>query len=231
MLGGDVYDNLSTDLCVYFTDVEGGPGCRYVYNARAFSNKVIQLLSHYFADMLASLPNLVDDATIAALPSFDASGILSAESARHIEQVTIAEALKVHPVFQGADDEELLALAARSRLAHYPEDAIIVARNELPKEMPILLNGRVYHYTQARDGWENPLRLLKGGDILSYSVLFEGQRTSDLIVNYRNRATVIWLPQTELLDFLADHPTGIIEIARRLHSDKRVYARLWTNAE
>ena len=231
MLGGDVYDNLSADLCVYFTDVEGGHGCRYVYNARAFSNEVIQLLSHYFADMLAALPNLGDDATIAALPSFDASGILSAESARHIEQVTIAEALKVHPVFQGADDDELLALAVRGRLAHYPGDAIIVSRDELPREMPILLNGRVFHYTQTRDGWENPLRLLKEGDILSYSVLFEGQRTSDLIVNNRNEATVLWLPKTELLDFLAAHPAGMIEIARRLHSDKRVYARLWNNAE
>lgn len=230
MLGGDVYDNLSADLCVYFTDVEGGPGCRYVYNARAFSNEVIQLLSRYFADMLAALPNLDDDATIAALPYFDASAVLSAESARHIEQVSIAEAFKVHPVFQGADDEELLALAARSRLAHYPGDAVIVARDELPREMPILLNGCVFHYTQARDGWENPLRLLNEGDILSYSVLFEGQRTSDLIVNDRSEATVIWLPQTELLDFLAAHPTGMIEIARRLHSDKRVYARLWTNA-
>lgn len=230
MLGGDVYDNLSADLCVYFTDVEGGPGCRYVYNARAFSNEVIQLLSRYFADMLAALPNLDDDATIAALPYFDASAVLSAESARHIEQVSIAEALKVHPLFQGADDEELLALAARSRLAHYPGDAVIVARDELPREMPILLNGCVFHYTQARDGWENPLRLLNEGDILSYSVLFEGQRTSDLIVNDRSEATVIWLPQTELLDFLAAHPTGMIEIARRLHSDKRVYARLWTNA-
>ena len=231
MLGGDVYDNLSADLCVYFTDVEGGPGCRYVYNARAFSNDVIQLLSHYFASMLAALPSLGDDATIAALPSFDASAILTAESARHLEQVKIAEALKAHPVFQGADDEELLALAARSRLAHYPGDAIIVPRNELPREMPILLSGRVYHYTQARDGWENPLRLLREGDILSYSVLFEGQRTSDLIVNHRSKATVIWLPQAELLAFLAAHPAGMIEIARRLHSDKRVYARLWTNAE
>jgi CRP-like cAMP-binding protein len=181
--------------------------------------------------MLAALPDLGDYATISALPSFDASAILYAESARHIEQVKIAEALKVHPVFQGADDEELLALAERSRLAHYPADAIIVARGELPREMPILLDGRVYHYTQARDGWENPLRLLKGGDILSYSVLFEGQRTSDLIVNNRDEATVIWLPKAELLDFLAAHPKGMIEIARRLHSDKRVYARLWTNAE
>lgn len=229
-IGGDVYDNLSADLCVYFTVVDGRMGCQFSYNSRAFSREVIQIFAESFKTMLDALKDAPDNMTIEMLPELDTGLIGNAEDTRRIEQVKIAASLKKHPVFQDGQDEELLRLASFCHLEHYAEDEVMIRRGERRSELPILLHGKAILYGETRDGWSNPLRISKEGSILSFSPLFEEEKTNNMMANSSEEAVVLNIPMGALMDYLADHPDGVLEIARLLYEERSAFIKLWTNA-
>ena len=231
MLGGDVYDNLSEDLCVYFTVVDGRQGCNYAYNSRAFSKEVIQLLAESYKTMLSALGEQGAESRVGVLPQIDAEMILAAQDARQIEIGKIAGTLKKHPVFCSASDDALIELAANSRISHYAEDRIIVRKEGLQAELPILFKGKCILYGQTREGWNNPLRVLKEGDILDYSPLFIGEKVPYTVVSGASESTVLFIPIEPLKSFMNAHPEGFIEIAKMLDRDRQRFMALWMGAE
>ena len=230
-IGGDVYDNLSSDLCVYFTSVDGKSGCNYSYNARAFSKEVIQLLGEDFKAMIAALKGAPVDMTVGMLPALDVDMIRNAEDTRRNEQVKIAGSLKKHPVFRGAEDEELLALASFCFLDHFAEDEVIVKKGEALRMLPILLRGKAIFFGETREGWSNPLRIRKAGSILSYTPLFDDEKTSNMVTSGMDESIVLFIPQEALLEYLFQHPESMIEMTRLLYHDRNVFIKLWTNAD
>ena len=231
IIGGDVYDNLSADLCVYFTNVGDGQGCNYAYNARAFSGEVIQLLAEQFKALIAALKDAPADMTLGAFPKPSPEIIAAAALTRRNEQLKIAGALKKHPVFSGTGDDELLELAGVCRLEHYAADEIIVKKGVYLQELPILLRGTAVLHGETREGWSNPLRVRKSGSILSFAPVFEEEKTGHMTVNGQGEALVLLLPRKALTEYLARHPEGTLELARQLHEERNIFMKLWTNAD
>jgi hypothetical protein len=230
-IGGDVYDNLSEDLCVYFTSVDGKQGCNYSYNARAFSREVIQLFGECFKSMIAALKKTSADMTVDMLPSLNADLIYRAEDTRKNEQVKIAGSLKKHPVFREAGDEELLTLASFCFREHFVEDEMIVRKGEALQMLPILLKGRAIVFGESREGWSNPLRIKGAGSILSFTPLFEDERTGSMVTSGEEGAIVLFIPQEALLDFLFRHPESMLEASRLLYQERKDFIKLWLGAE
>lgn len=230
IIGGDVYDNLSEDLCVYFTMVEGHQGCNYSYNSRAFSRDVIQIFAEYFKKMLLAIGEYGKDDTIGLLPVVDSGMIDVVQDARQVETIKIAGFLKRNPLFRDAGDEELLELAQNCHMESYDEDEIIIKKDENVAGLPILLHGRCTVFEQTREGWNNPVRMLKAGQILNYSCLFEGVKANHTVVAASSGVTTVSIPRTELMQFLSLHPMKALEISRALYEERNIFVQLWTNA-
>ena len=230
-IGGDVYDNLSADLCVYFTTVDGKSGCNFSFNARAFSKEVIQLLAEDLKCMIAALKDAPADKTIGMLPALDVDMIYHAEDTRKNEQLKIAGSLKKHPVFSNAEDEELLNLASFCHLGHFAEDEMIVRKGDALQKLPILLKGRAIVFGETKEGWNNPLRIKKAGSILSFTPLFEDEKTNNLVTSGMDGSIVLFIPQEALLTYLFRHPESMIEISRLIYQERNIFIKLWTNAD
>ena len=231
LIGGDVYDNLSEDLCVYFTVLNGQQGCNYSYNSRAFSKEVIELLSENYRTLYHALGELDVDSRVNDLPQIDSEMILAAQQTKEIENIKIAGMLKKHPVFSGVSDDMLIALAKMSRLSHYAEDQMIVRKGNIQADFPVLLRGKCVLYGETREGWNNPLRILKEGDILDYSALFSEGKTPFTVVSSTPESTVLFIPVEELKSFMNTHPEGLLEIASMLDRDRQRFMRLWIGVE
>ena len=230
IIGGDVYDNLSEDLCVYFTVMDGQQGCHYFYNSRAFSRDVIEILAEYFRKMIRALMENGKESTISMLPVEDSGMIEVVEDARKIETIKIAGFLKRNPLFKDVRDEDLLELAKNCYMKQYEEDEIIIKKGDRIAELPILLEGRCTVYEQTKEGWNNPVHMLRAGQILNYSCLFEGERSHNMVIAACSGVTAVFIPVKELMPFLSSHPVEMLEISRALYEDRKVFMQLWVNA-
>lgn len=231
IVGGDTYDNLSEDLCVYFTVMHGKPGCNYSYNARVFSPEIIELLGEYFVDALSILENLTPKTRICDFPEFDAALMNALQEARRTEQMKIAGLMKRHPVFSDASDEELLALSEVCHMRVYAEDEMIVRKGCLMEGIPVLVSGNAVLYGETMEGWINPLRILKSNSLLSISGLFEETRTSNMVSSAKDGTVVFFVPTFAMKEFCLRHPNALFAITKLLYQEKNQYMKLWMNAE
>ena len=231
ILGGDTYDNLSADLCVYFTTKDGLSGCNYSYNERAFSGETIQLLSEFFRSMISALGTIGADAKISEFPACDSSLLLAAEEAGRTERLKIAGFMKKHPLFSCAEDDALLSLAAGCSIATYAEDEPIVVKGDSMQDIPVLMQGRAVVYCETRGGWNNPIRVLRRGSVLSRSALFEGMKEETVVTAGEDRTLVLYVPAAEMQRFLEDYPEAAFQMLRELEREKQSYMKLWLNAE
>lgn len=108
---------------------------------------------------------------------------------------------------------------------------MIVRKGDIQEDLPVLLKGKCILYGETRDGWNNPLRVLKEGDILDYSSLFSEGKTPFTVVNSASESTVLFIPIEELRSFTNAHPEGLIEIARMLDRDRQRFMALWIGVE
>lgn len=231
ILGGDNYDNLSADLCVYFTNIDGKQGCNYSYNANAFSKRIIQLYSEFYKEMLSSLGNMDNESLINSIPSVNTESIIDAEEAIKAGHLKIAGFMKKHPVFNSVKDEDIIALAGRCNRRIYSEDEIIIPKGQFLDSLPVLLSGKAVVYGETSTGWNNPLRVLKKCDILSFTGLFEDMKAKELVTSGANDTEVLSIPVRDMHAFLESHPGVSLALMRLLEEEKNRYLTLWLNAE
>ena len=229
ILGGDTYDNLSADLCIYFTEKEGKPGTSYSYNERAFSSEVIQLLSEHFMKMISALADVTEDTVIGDLPALDADLILAVQDNERIRQAKIASYMKKHPLFGHADDNELFFLADECVMTSFAEDETIVRIGEKQGSIPILMRGRAIVYGETRDGWNNPVRILRQGSVLSYAALL-GRKEENIITSGEDDTVILFVPSDVLLNLMETHAETSLRIITDLMDQRKTYMKLWLNA-
>jgi CRP-like cAMP-binding protein len=181
--------------------------------------------------MLCALGKLDSESKIRALPQMDSGMLLAAQDAKKNEVVKIAGMLKKHPVFCVASDDELIALAMDSEIARYSDGYMITKKGTMQTELPILFNGNCILYGETQGGWNNPMRVLKKGDILDYSALFTDEKTTHTVTSNSAETTVLFIPREQLRSFLYAHPAGLIEIAGMLEKDRQRFMKLWMRAE
>ena len=226
IIGGDVYDNLSADLCVYFTQVDGRQGCNFSYNARAFSKETIQLIAEFYSAYLDAFMDHGGEGRIGMLPELDTDMILVSQDIKSVSRVKTAGILKKHPVFAGASDDALIGLARMCSLTHYSEDGIVIRKGEYSRAIPLLLEGRCILYGETRDGWNNPLSVLNKGSILDYASLLNEEKTVNTVVS-SEKSQVLLIPRAAFLAFLEKHPEAALEVVRLVEKDRRRFMKLW----
>lgn len=231
VLDGDCYDNLSSDLCVYFTTVDGVPGVDYSYNERAFSRSMIGLYAELYKEMLAALKDLNADSPVFTFPQIDRGRIEEVEKAGNAAVLKTAGYLKRHPVFSCADDAELISFASFCSLVHFSDGEIIVPRGRQPELLQILVSGRAVVYGESSSGWNNPLMNLRNGSILSFCGLFENGKTKELVASAAQETEILNIPVKEMLAFCNNHPKAYLTIIQQIEDTKNRYMTLWLNTD
>ena len=133
--------------------------------------------------------------------------------------------------YDPAEDDALLSLAAGCSIASYAEDEAIVMKGALMQDMPILMQGTAVVYCEAKDGWNNPIRILRRGSALSRSALFEGTREETVVTAGEDRTVVLYVPAAEMRHFLESYPEAGLRMLRESEREKQSYMKLWLNAE
>ena len=231
VLGGDSYDNLSSDLCVYFTVVDGVWGCKYSYNGRAFSREMIELYAASYKEALSGLKDLTMESPISALPAPDVTKIRELQKSQDAEFLKIAGFLKRHPVFMFAEDSELIALAKCCGTRTYADEEIIVPKDQHMDVLPILVSGRAIIYGEDSSGWNNPLVTMKRENLLSFAGLFDDMKTKELVVSAAPETIVLNVPVREMLSFCRNHSRAFLALLRLEDDLKNRFMTLWLMAE
>lgn len=231
LLGGDSYDNLSADLCVYFTGAGGQKGILFSYNERAFLPGIIRLYAGYFKEMLHGLEELDPDMTPAHFPVLDVQLLHDVEELYAQENLSIAGFLKKHPVFKGVPDDALLALAGKSRVEQFPEDGMICREAEQSEDVCILAEGQAYLLGRNRSGWSNPVQILKKKDLFCLEALSEGMRVQNHVLANRDGTRILMIPAGELRALSAEYPQVMTAILSQLIHDRNRYLTLWNNVD
>ena len=122
-------------------------------------------------------------------------------------------------------------MAGKCRIKTYAEDEIIIAKEQYLDEIPILITGKALMYGLSKSGWENPVKVLRSGSILSYTGILEGVKTENLVVSTTVDTEVLFVPKKEMLTFCAEHPAADLAIIHQLADDTNNYMRLWLNAD
>lgn len=230
VVGGQTYDNLSEDLCVYFTEIDGKLGCNYAYDDNAFTGIVIGLLGEFFKEMLDSLKEITPDTKISDLPVPDFELIDVANDVAQITRVRIAGILKKHPVFLSASDEELLSLADDCIWEQFAGDSMIRGSMDALEWIPLLVQGRAILYGESSEGWNNPFRVFREGDFLSLDAFFGDGRPRDLLIADEGGAAVLFILADTLRAFFGKHPESLFELTRIVEKEKIKYQKLWLKA-
>jgi hypothetical protein len=230
IIGGDMYDNLSEDLCLYFTVKNDQFGCEYFYNERIFSREVIALLADFFQSMLDALEDVTSQTKISELPFPDADLIYFSQDVKKIKQVKAAGFMKKHPVFESVSEEALLSLAEACSLDHVQENSIILNPSVYTENVTVLVQGRAVLYGESDGGWRNPVRILKPGSFLNIGVLTGETRPRNLVMNDMEEVMVLRIPYKTFQEFLYDHPSVSLRLVSQIEREKQDYMRLWVKA-
>lgn len=230
IIGGDMYDNLSEDLCLYFTVKKDRFGCEYFYNERAFSREVIALLADFFKSMLAALKDVTVQTRISELPFPDADLIYFSQDVKKIKQVKVAGFMKKHPVFADVSEDDLLSLAEACSLDHIQENSIILNPSAYTEDITVLVRGRAVLYGESDGGWRNPVRILKPGSFMNIGALTGETRPRNLVMNDMEEVMALRIPNKAFQVFLYDHPSVSLRLVSQIEREKQDYMRLWVKA-
>ena len=169
-------------------------------------------------------------ALISELPFPDVELIHAALEAERMTNVKIAGFLKRHPIFSPAPDEELLTLAGTCEMEQLAGDYLISGAKDTSEWVPVLVRGKAILYGTTADGWNNPVKVFKSGDILSFEALFSDRYTGELLMTHEDGAVILFMKPDALYEFFCAHPECLLEAAHILEKEKRSYRKLWLNA-
>ena len=135
--------------------------------------------------------------------------------------------LRTIHMFDFLNENELMELAASVTLKTHIEDSLILDGITLPDSLPILIKGRVLLTKPGADGWDNPLRIIGNGGIITtdgvLGHLSEGIRAQ--VVS--STADVLYIPAKKLKELFASHIEIPLTLIDNLKKAVATYQNLW----
>jgi CRP/FNR family cyclic AMP-dependent transcriptional regulator len=125
----------------------------------------------------------------------------------------VALDLKKIPLFAGAPDEALRALAEKADTRVLPKDSLIVNEGDIPDSLYVIGTGRVKVYLSERKGGEMVLATKGAGEYFGEMMLDDNPRSASVMTLEKTELAV--LRRADFVEFLLKHP----EVALRLIRD------------
>lgn len=231
-LGVDCFDNLSTGFCLYFRQEKDGLNCIFSYDRRAFPERKVQLLMDCYRHVLEQLLADEDGAiTVGAIECPDLSVFVTAQRDEEEERTRLMNFLRSVPLFAGVDDAGITALAEMTEVLSYAEGDEILRERQQPGGIHIVMDGHVQLARTTMHGWENPLLIRKGGELLAAAGALEkgGSYASARVIDGQVR--LAFIPREPLCAFMAAHPAVALNLVGEQEKLVKSLSSLWINAE
>ncbi|TAK88503.1 MAG: cyclic nucleotide-binding domain-containing protein [Betaproteobacteria bacterium] len=122
--------------------------------------------------------------------------------------------MKKIPLFAGAPDEALRALAEKADTRVLPKDSLIVNEGDVPDSLYVIGAGRVKVYLSDRKGGEMVLATKGAGEYFGEMMLDDNPRSASVMTLEKTEVAV--LRRAEFVGFLLKHPQVALHLIRDL---------------
>jgi len=128
--------------------------------------------------------------------------------------LSVAESLKVVPLFSGLPGAEIASLAEAAIVRTFAKNTIVVTEGERSDSLYVILSGRVKVFVSDEDGRDLVLNTMGAGEYFGELALDEGPRSASVATLEQSRMAVI--ANDVLKAFLANHPDAALHLIRVL---------------
>lgn len=129
------------------------------------------------------------------------------------------------PYFRSLPAPELRALATGPRERRYQAGDVIFRKGDQSEGLCIVLTGRVRTVIRSSEGREQVLKVFGPGRTFADIAVFDDEPQPAEAVAV-SESTVVFIPQSDLLDLLRRHPDVAIEVIRLFASRLRAYKQM-----
>ena len=229
IISGNAYDNLSEDFSIYIRPTPDGTAIGIGYNRSAFASETIQLYMECYMKILNQILMAEEDLTVGQLEKFDRSLFDMPADMRECEVLKKTMILKKNPIFTGIYWDSLMELASVSELKNYRTLDRIFSEADTLNELSIVVSGRAFTSATAINGWINPIKCRKSGDILSAAGFFQLHKSGLNATAMTNNTLVMRIPADKLYEFARKHPRVMYRLLENVTDECIKYERMWIN--
>lgn len=227
LLDGVGYDNLSTDLCVYFMMTSNGFQINFTYNQSAFSEEKIDLLMECFQHTLLKVCDAPEEVLISELFAEEVEKLKKAGADEGMEKAKLVSYLTGIKAFKDMNPEDIKEIAEYACLKSYAEDDIIVYDRKSSDKCVFIVEGNVLLEKKDMHGWYNPLSTVKKGTMVSASgILDDSLNHCEAKVLTLNAKAVV-IAKEDMQALIGKYPQISINIIEELDGMARKYSSLW----
>ena len=138
---------------------------------------------------------------------------------------TTVDLLRRIPYFRLVLALQLHVLATRLRERHYQPGDVIFRRGDQSDGLGVVLRGRVRTVISSPEGREQVLKMFGPGRTFADIAVFDDEpQPADAVAV--SESTVVFVPQSDLLDVSERHPDAAIEVIRLFASRLRAYKQM-----
>lgn len=230
LMGSESFDNLASDLCVYFGTVRGMFTASFTYNKNAFTLKKITLLQECFKKVMEQICEK-SDILIKDIVTDTIEVFMQAGREADAEKKNIVSFMKKIKIFSILDEAVLEKLAEHVQTENYMVDDIIIKEKRALNKVSFVMDGYVELSRVSTEGWLNSVRILKPGDMLAAEGIIEGKKTYGAVTAASANVTLLSIPSEVMIDFMKEHPETAIKLIDILNDQVRAMTSLWINAD
>jgi hypothetical protein len=230
-LGIELFDNLSTDLCVYFISPDGEYGCNYTYNRNAVSDEKIRILADCYERVIEQIARADVDTPLREIRCVDISVFDKVDMLRFANRMVIAGKLRKISVFEGLPEQALLSLAESCVSRSFVADEVILKARTQPQTVDFVTKGFVELSRTGLDGWERSLKSVKAGQAISWAGVLEDTPSYVTATAFSNDVEILSIPRAVMLDLIRNWPSVSLNLLKESETDARNYSFLWINSD
>lgn len=231
LLDSESFDNLSTDLCVYFMMQKGAFVCNFTYNGNTFTDSKIDILIKCFQKVVEQIVQNDTELKVSQIECPDMSVFAAAEREDAAKKQKIRSFLAGLSVFQGVDAAAIRELADQVKITSYVSDDVIFAEKKELKELSFVMEGYVELAREAMNGWTNSLMSLKPGKMLSAAGVLDGTPTYVTARAISKDVKVLSIPKEVVWKFLERYPVIALNMIQELEAVGKSYSFLWLGSD
>ncbi|HAP79600.1 MAG TPA: hypothetical protein DCQ78_05515 [Ruminococcus sp.] len=231
LLGSESFDNLSTDLCVYFMMQTGSFVCNFTYNSNAFTDAKIDILMDCFRKVIVQIAENNTELRISEIECPDISVFREAEKTAEAQKQQICSFIAGLSVFNGVDAVAVKEIADYARVTSYVTDDIILTEKKVTDELSFVMNGYVELAREAMDGWTNSLMSLKPGKMITASGVLDDVKSYVSARAITDDVKVLSIPKEAMWKFIERYPCIALNIIKEQENIGKSYSFLWLSSD
>ncbi len=230
LVGGEMYDNLSMDLVVYFVNTEQGLGTNFVFNQNHLTRARIEILMDCFYSVVEQIACGKEDLLFSDIDCPDISVFRKAIDSEASLRQEIEAFIGGLGLFNAEHASLMHRLAMTARLESYEMDDVIIREGQKDADLMFVYDGFVELSRKAMDGWTKSLMVLKSQKMISAAGIVEDS-ASLMEARAASRARVLVLPLDEVRPLMEQCPEFAVRIIAEMEKRVNTFSLLWINAD